>query len=344
MPRPARDRQLQILQALVQLFVQRREPVSSRMIEESGTVDVKSATIRSVLGDLERQGYLVQPHASSGRIPTDLGYRAYVDGLRMVEQPIDPTALSEVQSAIHEAGADLEQVLHAIHRVIGRMSNNIAILGGPADRTPTIVGVDLYHRDSQHVFVVVSLEGGATRTELVRLDREIVPESVYAAASVLAHRLVGRSPEDVRLHFEDFLPPPADEETTVARDVALGARQLFDARDLLQFSYEGLGEALVQPEFADPERLKALLELIAQTDTLQSTLERTTMATPGELALTIGRENDLPALHPFSLLATRFEVDDRIGYFAVLGPRRMPYAQTAGLIRLIARHLQRARG
>lgn len=343
MPRPAKDRHLQVLQALVQLFIQNREPVSSRMIEESGVLDVKSATIRSVLGELERQGYLVQPHASSGRIPTDLGYRAYVDSLHVVEQPVDPTAMQEVQSAIREAGADLEQVLHAIHRVIGRMSSNIAILGGPTERAPRIVGVDLYHRDSRHVFVLISLEGGATRTELVRLDREIVPETVYAASGVLAERLVGRSPDDVRVNFDDYLPIGAAEETVVARDVATNARGLFDARDLLQFSYEGLGEALVQPEFADPERLKALLELIAQSDVLQSTLERTTFDAPGELSLTIGQENELPALHPFSLLATRFEVDDRIGYFAVLGPRRMPYAQTAGLIRLIARHLERAR-
>ena len=344
MPRAAKDRNLQVLQCLVQLFIQRREPISSRMIEQSGMLDVKSATIRSVLADLERQGFLVQPHASSGRIPTDLGYRAYVDSLRVTEQTIDPTAMQEVQSAVVEAGADLEQVLRAINRVIGRMSHNIAILGGPTERTPSIVGVDLYHRDSQHVFVVISLEGGATRTELVRLDREIVPETVYAAAAVLADRLVGQSPDEVRLHFEDFLPAPDSEREVIARDVAIHARSLFDARDLLQFSYEGLGEALIQPEFADPERLKALLELIAQSDVLQSTLERTTPPAPGELSLTIGREHEIPALHPFSLLATRFEVDDRIGYFAVLGPRRMPYAQTAGLIRLIARHLERARG
>jgi heat-inducible transcriptional repressor len=342
MPRPARDRQLQVLQVLVQLFIQRREPISSRMIEESGMLDIKSASIRSVLGELERQGYLIQPHASSGRIPTDLGYRAYVDSLRVADQPVDPRALQEVESAIFEAGADLEQVLHAINRVIGRISHNIAILGGPRDRSPRIVGVDLYHRDSQHVFVLISLEGGATRTELVRLDREIVPETVFAASAALADRLVGQRPEDVRMHFDDFLPEPATEREAVARDVAVRARGLFDARDLLQFTYEGLGEALVQPEFADPERLKALLELIAQSEVLQQTLERTTGAAPGELALTIGRENEIPALHPFSLLATRFEVDDRVGYFAVLGPRRMPYVQTAGLIRLIAHHLERA--
>ena len=341
MPRPARDRHLQVLQALVQLFVQRQEPISSRMLENSGVLDIKSASIRSVLGELERQGYLVQPHASSGRIPTDLGYRAYVDSLRVAEQPVDPRAMEEVESAVVEAGADLEQVLHAINRVIGRMSHNIAILGGPGEKSPRIVGVDLYHRDSQHVFVVVSLEGGATRTELVRLDREIVPETVYAASTLLADRLVGQRPEEVRLHFESVLPRPDSNDAAVARDVAIRARGLFDAPDLLRFSYEGLGEALLQPEFADPERLKALLELIAQSDTLQSTLERTTGNEPGRLSLTIGSENAIPALHPFSLLATRFEVGDRIGYFAVLGPRRMPYARTAGLIRLIARHLQR---
>ena len=343
MPRVARDRQQEVLRALVRLYIERREPISSRMLEESGELDIKSASIRNVLKELEREGLLVQPHASSGRIPTDLGYRVYVDGMRLREDAIDPRALDEVGRAVQEAGADLEQVLRAIHRVLGRLSNNIAILGGPREKSPQIVGVALSQRDSEPVFVVLSLEGGAARPELVRLDRSIVPETVFAAAAVLGDRLAGHTLEEVRARLDRVLPEPTSAPDAIARDVALTARALFEPGSLLQFNYEGVSEALRQPEFADPERLKALLELMSHSEDFESTLEQTIRSQSGGIALSIGRENPLPALHPFSLLATRFEVDDRVGYLAVLGPRRMPYAQTVTLIRLIARHLERER-
>ena len=341
MARTARDRQQAVLHALVRLYIQNREPVSSRMLEESGQLDIKSASIRAVLHELEAEGYLTQPHASSGRVPTDLGYRAYVDTMRLNEEAVDPQAMEEVGRAVREAGADLEQVLRAIHRVLGRLSHNIAILGGPRQKSPQIVGVDLYQRDTLHVLVVISLEGGSVRTELVRLDREIVPESVVAAAAVLGDRLAGHTLEQVRSSIDQLAPEPDTAHKALARDVALSAKGIFDPNSILQFNYEGVGEALRQPEFADPERLKALLELMSRSDDFESTLEKTLRTGTGQVALSIGRENPLPALHPFSLLATRFEVDDRVGYLAVLGPRRMHYAQTVTLIRLIARHLER---
>ncbi len=341
MPRTRRDRKTEVLRALVRLFVERQEPVSSRMLEQSGQLDIKSASIRSVLHELERDGLLVKPHASSGRIPTDAGYRAYVATLRMDENDsVDPRAMEEVGRAVREAGEDLDQMLHAVQRTLGRFSRNIAILAGPRDKSPRIVGVELYQRDSRHVCVVVELEGGMARTELVELEREVLPEGVIAAASLLGTRLAGRTLDEVREAFEPLVPAgngPADQ---LAREVAVSARRIFSSAGLLRFSFEGLNEALRQPEFADPERLKALLEVMAGSEELETVLESELRPRPGDVTLTIGRENPVPALHPFSLLATRFELNDQVGYLAVLGPRRMHYPETAALVRLIARRLE----
>ena len=338
------DRQQKILDATVELFIERREPVSSRMLEERGDLGIRSASIRAVLQDLESQGFLYQPHASSGRIPTDRGYRAYVDGqaLRTDRDQVATEALAEVTRAIEAAGADLEQVLRAVTRVVGELSANIAILGGPREKSPAITGVDLYQRDSRHVFVVISLEGGSARTQLVRLDHEILPESVWAAATLMGDRLAGRTLDEVRHEGERLFTPASTRAAQVARDLTQSGHDLFDPGSLLRFTYEGINVALHQPEFADTDRLKALLQLMARAEEFETVLERSLrQQSGGEIALTIGSENELPALQPFSLLATRFEFDDREGYFAVLGPRRMPYARTVTLIRLIARHLER---
>lgn len=346
MRRNPQDRQQQVLAALVQLFIERREPVSSRMIEESGLLDIRSASIRAVLHDLEAEGYVAKPHASSGRIPTDRGYRAYVDSQSFDEGDgeggIGPEQLQELSRAIHAAGADLEQVLRAVTRVVGDLSANITILGGPREKSPAVVGVDLYQRDSRHVFVVVSLEGGAVRTQLVRLDHEILPESLWAAAALMGDRLAGRTLEEIRHEAERLFRPASTPAAQVAQNVTRSGQALFDPGSLLRFTWEGVNEALHQPEFADADRLKALLHLMSHAEEFEYALERSLREQSGrEIALTIGEENVLPALQPFALLATRFEIDDREGYFAVLGPRRMPYARTVTLIRLIARHLER---
>jgi heat-inducible transcriptional repressor len=333
------SRHRRVLDLLVRLFIERREPISSRMLEETGELSVKSATIRTVLGELERDGYLLQPHASAGRIPTDKAYRAFVNGLRQEDEP-RPEAVAELRRAMTEASADFDQLLRAMARVVSSVSSNIAIVAGPRELSPRVRGIDLYQRDSSHVFVVVELEEGGVRTELVGLDRAVVPEAVVAAATTLGSRLAGRTLEEVRAHLDDLIRPLEDTGPRLAREIALRGRALFDPQGLLRMTFEGVSEALEQPEFTDSGRLKSLLELMSRADHFETVLESLVADEHGEIAVAIGHENVLPSLHPFSLLATRFEVDDQYGYLALLGPRRMQYASAVSLIRMISRHLR----
>ena len=188
--------------------------------------------------------------------------------------------------------------------------------------------------------MVVELEGGAARTELVALDRQVVPESVVAAATGLGSRLAGRTLAEVRAHLDELLREGPEEPDSLAREIAQRGRALFDPEGLLHFTFEGVSGALEQPEFADPERLKSLLELMSNAGEFESVLESFAPSDHEQVALAIGRENTISALHPFSLLATRFEVRDQYGYLALLGPRRMEYASAVSLIRLITRYVE----
>lgn len=341
MPTTANSRQRKVLDLLVRLFIERREPISSRMIEATGELPVRSATIRAVLKELEEQGYLAQPHKSAGRIPTDKGYRAFVDGLR-IEDELPPEASAVLRRAIGEASADFDQLLRALARVLGSVSSNIAILAGPREKSPRVQGIDLYQRDSTHVMVVVELEGGAVRTELVALDRPVVPESVVAAATGLGGRLAGHSLDEVRAHLDELLGDGHWKAADLAREIAQRGRALFDPAGLLHLTFEGVSGALQQPEFADAARLKSLLELMSDAENFEAVLESFAPDDGQNVAVAIGAENPLPVLHPFSLLATRFEVRDQYGYLALLGPRRMQYASAVSLIRLITRYIEGA--
>lgn len=337
----AEDREQRVLQALVRLYIEGREPVSSRMIEASGDLDIRSASIRNVLGELERKGLVVKPHASSGRVPTDQGYRAFVDHL--LPEELNTHESRALDRALHEAGEDLGQILRATAQMLGRFTHNIAIMAGPRekDADATIHGVELYDRGGGRILLALSLSSGAVRTEVVTLPREVRPGIMLAASSFLAERLAGRTLDQCRHELERFLVAGHEEAHSVAVDVAHRGRSVFSPEEILQFTFEGIPQALEQPEFADPERLKALLQLIARHEQFEQTLDAFVGREVGEVRTAIGHENPLSELHPFTLMATRYELDGRTGFLGVLGPRRMRYARTLALIHGIAGYLDR---
>jgi len=338
----ARDRERQVLSALIQLYVERREPVSSRMLEETGQLSIRSASIRSVLAELEKKGFLAQPHQSAGRVPTDEGYRAFVDGF-LGDQVLPEAERVSIERALREAGRDMEGILRATSGVLGRFSRNIAILAGPRERSPLISSVEIYERDTRHALIVITLDNRAVRSELVELERDFRPELLAAAARFLAERLVGKSLDDTRRDLERMLQPAAGEAEGVGAELVESARHLFDPVSMLQLSFEGIQQALEQPEFAEASRLKSLLTLMASAENFERALEEFVRPDAGNVSIAIGSENRLPELHPFSVLATRFELDDRYGYLAILGPRRMHYARLQALVRLVGSHLDQLR-
>jgi len=335
------ERERKVLDALVRLYIERREPISSRMIEEAEDLGVRSASIRSVLAELEKKGYLYKPHTSAGRVPTDEGYRAYVDQLL-------PAGLGQEESralerGLREAGEDITQLLRGTARLLSSFTQNIALVGGPREkgRREEITGVEIYDRGGGHVLVVVSLDSGAARTELVKLERDLQPGLLVAASVFLAERLTGRSLEECRRELDRLLGLAVDEARSVAVDLADRAREIFQPSQALHFTFEGVSEALQQPEFADPERLKRLLEVVARHELFEQALEDFVGEDRGRVSLAIGRENPLIALHPFTLVAMRYELGGATGYLGILGPRRMRYARTLALIQSIAGYLER---
>jgi heat-inducible transcriptional repressor len=340
MRKSVENRELRVLEALIKLYVERRAPISSRMLEQHAGLGIRSASIRSVLGELEGRGYLSQPHSSSGRVPTEDGFRAYVDA-RVTPEPLGELERREIERALSAAGQDLSDIVQATAQVLGRLSSNIAIVAGPWSGSPRIQRIELQERGVGRVLVVIALDNRATRSEIVTLQRRVGPETLRAAAAFLADRLGGRTLEETRRDLEQLLSGGGSEAQDVAAQVARGSRSLLDADRILQLTFEGVAEALEQPEFAEPARLKALLELMSKAEEFERALEVFVREGKGEVSMAIGHENPLAALHPFSLVATRYQLGGLYGYLGILGPVRMRYSRSLALIRAIASHLDR---
>jgi len=218
-----------------------------------------------------------------------------------------------------------------------RQSHDKVIQVGPGG-TGADHCIDLYQRDSSHVFVVITLEGGATRTELIGLDRSIPPESIVAASTILVERVCGRALDELRHDLEKILATGDGEPATeLARDVLLSARNLFDPDGLLQFSFEGVSEALEQPEFADPDRLRDVLRAVEAKDVLTGLFEPTRHRR--KVSITIGDEIPVAELRSCSIVANSYRFGVFGGTVGVIGPVRMPYPRIMGLVEYTGRLL-----
>jgi len=331
-------RSLEILDAIVRLNIETGRAVSSGLVARYLTTGVVggvsstvcSATIRNVMKKLEDEGFLEQPHTSAGRLPTDAGYRVYVDRLRtdwalrtrVIPEDIRLEAHRDLQRA--EGHPDRIGIMA---RLLSRLTSNISIIVGPSLAQVRAQRVELYRRSSTRVLMVVILDNNQVRTGVVKLNEPQNDSVIEQAARLISQRVAGRTVEEIRGGALDTVDLVRNPVTRCAETIVKQGRELFHDADQPEVQLEGVANILGEPEFGDPEPLKALLRFIESPAAIRSAMDQLDGACGGALGVWIGQENPLGELRQFSMLTGRFELDGRQGMLAVLGPRRMWYQQ-----------------
>lgn len=321
-------RSLEILNAIVRMNIETGRAVSSGLVERALQRRVSSATIRSVMKSLEETGYLEQPHTSAGRLPTDAGFRVFVDGLLAgwsLQRLQPPENLSRLAGQGLATGMGGQERIKALARLLSRLTDNISIILGPALEPVRAVRVDFYPRSLRRVLMVLVLENADVRTRLVDLPEDTPAVVVEEASRLLSERVKGRTVGEIRqgvLDTVDLLGTPASRCATA---LARGGRALFGDTTEVGIEFEGVGNILEEPEFHDPEPLKALIRFMESPRQIRESLDRLHPASPDGFRVWIGGENPVGELNRFSLLTGRYDLDGRPGVLAVLGPRRMSY-------------------
>ncbi len=322
------SRSLEILDAVVRLNIETGKPVSSGLVERFLQRAVSSATIRGVMKNLENAGYLHQPHTSAGRLPTDRGYRVFVDHLRRgwaLRAPEVPQEMRLAASRDLAAAAGHPDRIRLLAGLLNRLTRNISIIVGPSLDGVRIQRIELYPRSGTRVLMVVIMASGQVRTGLVTLRREHGRPVMEQAARLITDRTRDRTVGEVRRGLLDNLDIVHTPVTSCAADIARGGKSLFQDAERGELSLEGVASVLDEPEFEEPEPLKALLRFIESPAAIHQALETLDEQGSGEVDVWIGDENPLGNLRQFSMLTGRFEMDGRQGRLAVLGPRRMWY-------------------
>jgi len=337
------DRQRRILARLVAKYIEQGEPVSSSWLAEHSDLGLSPATVRNILAHLDELGLVTQPHTSAGRVPTDLGYRQYVDWLLESRRRTRP--LRDVEARLRRAGT-VEHVLEGASQVLSHASHQIAFVLAPAEASVELRHIDFVAIDDSRVLVIVVATGGQVTHKVIETDEVPDPTALMAAANYINREFGGLTIEQVRRALVERL-----QQERILYD-ALFARALRLARSGLSeitpgdtlhlqgtaFLVEGLVDVSDDRDRA-LRTLRVLFSMIEEKHRLVEWLTQYLEATG--LTVVIGSEHGSPDFHPFSVVASPFSDGRRAGAVGVIGPRRMRYERAITAVDGVSRVMTR---
>jgi heat-inducible transcriptional repressor len=347
MPGPTGDldrREREILRALVQDYIQTGEPVASRPLLSRHELDWSPATVRSVMGDLEALGFLEKPHASSGRVPTERGYRLYVDTLLKIRPP-SPADRDRIER-MAQGAPDVSSLLEGTADLLHSLSHHAGVVTTPGPQADRIRRLELLRLRENRVLAVFVSEAGIVTNKLVQLEFPMEPSELERAANYLTEKLQGAAESsELQMVREAILGDMRADQSALhdlLQKALVLAEQTFSATPLEEkVMVEGEESFLDAPEFANVTKARALLRAFAEKDRILRVLDR--VLTAQEVQIFIGAESEFAAVPDVSVIAAPYGRGDHVlGTLAVVGPTRMNYARVIPLVDLTARQLSRA--
>lgn len=334
------ERERTILRLVVDRFVSTGEPVGSRTLSTSFDLDLSPASIRNTMSDLEERGYLGHPHTSAGRVPTDYGYRVYVDELMHI-QPLTRHEQQLLADRVAGARADLEDLIRESARLLGQLSNLLGVVLTPRFSSAVLRRLDILPVASNKAMFIVTVESGLVKTLVLEVETELKEETVAAVAALLNERLAGLTFEEIRTTFGKRVKDLGDRHADLISVVLDRSETIFsDPPQHKRLNYSGAEYIVLQPEFSAPEAVRHMISVLESGDAVVSVLEDTPgTANAGDVTVRIGHENQTKELADYSVVMTQYRFGNVSGSVGVIGPTRMNYSRVVGLVDDVARTL-----
>ncbi len=329
------ERDQTILQSLIQTYVTTAEPVGARTICRRFRLKLSSATVRNTMMDLEEMGYLWQPHTSAGRIPTDKGYRFYVDALmdrEELHQEEKNRIRARIEALIKERG--VEDILEQISKVIADISRQLGVVLSPQFEQGILHKIELVSLTERKFLLVLTIQAGLVKTMVMSVQSQIKPDEVTETARLLNEQLSGLTVGDIRKSIKDRMRSATRGAPDLIRLFVEEAEALFDVTAPENLHVGGTMHILGQPEFKESRHIAPLVELLETRSQILGLLEdRIDRESP---YITIGAENSPHPMQTCSLLTSSYRVGNIAGVIGIMGPTRMPYPRLAALVTYIA--------
>ena len=335
----ANERFKEILHWVIATFIVTGKPVGSRSVARRSSEQLSAATVRNIMADLEEMGYLRQPHASAGRIPTNKAYRFYVDYLmkRSVLSPTDRVMIERDLCVDDSADRMMARASH----VLSRVSNNLGIVVSPPISQVSLEYIHFTKLADNRILVILASRSGMVQNRIIHYEGEIFQAELDKSARyIVEHFKKLTLPEIHRRILQMINQERALYDRFMQQIITLSSMSFSDMDgDAGAGIYlDGAYNLIRAPEFSDINKMILLFETIEQKSRLATLLSRCIDEESGEVMITIGAENALPGIEDCALIASRYVVDEKThGTLGILGPTRMEYARAISLVDYVAR-------
>lgn len=331
------ERKMKILQAIIRNYLETGEPVGSRTISKYTDLNLSSATIRNEMADLEELGYIVQPHTSAGRIPSDKGYRLYVD--KMMEDK--EREIDEMKEMLLEKEDKMEHLLKQVAKVLAVNTNYATMITAPQIHHNKLKFIQLSRVDAKQLLAVIVVEGNVIKNTMLSIEEEMDEETLLKLNILLNTHLNGLTLEEINLGMISAMKQQAGIHSDIVSNVIDAVAEAIKVDEDLEIYTSGTNNILKYPELADKQKASDLINTFEEkkmlTELVQDSLE-------GEsetgIQVYIGDETPVQSMKDCSVVTATYELEEGVkGTIGIIGPKRMDYDKVVGTLKTLMHQL-----
>ncbi len=318
------ERKLKILEAIITDYIQVGEPVASRTIAKKHDLGVSSATIRNEMSDLEDLGLIVQPHTSAGRIPSDKGYRLYVDEL--IQRKDDNYSEMEILREVINKNIDkIDFLMKETAKTLSILTNHVTFITEPKSSTTVIKQIQLMPVDEEKILLVVIVNKDNVKNKMINIGTMIDIKYLYSLSILLNNIFKGKTINDIEKETIDELKKNLNNDLVVLVPVLDALVNILKSEDTTEVYTSGVNNILSHPEFSDLEEAKKIFKALEERELLVTLLGDDAEE---NVQILIGSENNIEQMRSCSIVRSRYSTEDgSYGKIGIIGPTRMDYTR-----------------
>ncbi len=339
MAEPLSERSQKILEVIIEEYIATAQPVGSRAITQNHAINLSSASVRNVMAELEEKGYLASPHTSAGRIPTEMGYRFYVDTLLRIND-LNYQQKDQIEQHYHRRGLQMSDMLREASRALSSVAHYTGLVMVPRLKVTVFRQIEFVKLSPRQVLAVFITQSGMVQNKLIQLDEELTGQELEQITNYLNQTMKGLSIQEAQARIvAEMAHEKALYDQLLQRAFKLSSAALIDETtgDVI---IEGTSHFLEQPEFSDLECMKRIVQTFEQKRTLVDLLDRS-LQTEG-VQILIGSETEYSEFSDCSLITAAYSGrHGTLGCLGVIGPSRMPYSTIIPIVDYTANLISR---
>lgn len=313
-----------VLEAVVRNYILTAAPTGSRFLSKQRDFDWSPATIRNIMGDLEEKGYIEQPHKSAGRIPTDRGYRLYVDHMVKMGTLPSNVKMQIREELLHVDVSNLHIVMEATSKALSKATNQLGIILSPKFYSGIFRHLNIHRIDSQRYLLNLAIDSGFVKTLVVELATEVDQQVIETACDLINSRYSGLSLQEIFLAENVVFSDVGKYDMGIIRLFIPSIQKMLEKDSSDEVFTDGKTNILLKPEFFNREQVGSIIEILEEKNVLMHLFNKEKVEND-RVVVSIGGEIKEGQFSSFSIVKTRYRLGGMNGSLGVIGPKRMPY-------------------